>query len=424
MIQRSKIALSFLVFCVAAGMNYDIDFGVRVPAGELLAFASLPFLLHSIRWRLYQVPLFSSISVLLVWVFAVCLSDFVNGISLDYFLRGLAKPIWCGFWTLFFVGVISHNYKALYSYPIGLVLAGLQNYFFPQAWTAYRISVNEYEAAAYGLVPLVIPVLSSCALYAYRQSLLFSILIYFLGALFLGYTGAPRSTTAICLLIAFVVIYMWWSQRQQRTKVKNISIVGVVILGVLFLCASYTIFEFYTFAASKGWMGEMQQQKLRAQSHTIFGNSFLGLLVSGRTSVFASILAVIDQPLRGFGSWQSNFLYEYYLEAFSLVGTDTAEYRGLSLEQLPGVGHSIFFGVWIENGILAALSLLIIGFWIYKEFLNVVFKDNPLAPLFISIAMFFSWSYFFSPFGVESRLVIGFFLATKITRFCENPPNF
>ena len=415
--------ISLLVFCVAAGMKYDINFGVRIPVGELLAFASISFLLGSVKWNHYQVPLFSVVAVLGLWFFGVCISDFINGIPLNYFLKGLAKPVWCGLWMLFFIGVLSRDYRALYAYPIGLTVAGLQNYFFPQAWTTYYVSAGEYEAAAFGLVPLVLPVLLSVSLYSYHKLPLLSAFIYLIGAFLFAYLSVPRSTTAICLLIFLVLLYIW-SLKLRRVQVRKIPFVRVFLFGVLFFCLSYLIFEIYVWAASNGWMGEFQRQKLEAQSDTIFGNSLLGLLLDGRTSVFAAILAIIDRPLVGFGSWQANFLSEYYLEAFNMIGTNAAEYQMLgSSGQLPGAGHSIFFGVWVENGLIAALSLAIIGFWMFKELLNVVFRENPFASLFVSMALFFSWSYFFSPFGVESRLVIGLLLALKITEFCRYPPE-
>ena len=412
----------FLVFCVAAGMKYDINFGVRIPVGELLAFVSLPFLLQSIRWEYHRAPLFSAIAVLAIWAFAVCLSDFINGIPLSFFLKGLAKPIWCGLWMFFFMGVLCRDYRALYAYPAGLVIAGLQNYFFPQAWTSYSMSAGRYESIAFVVVPLLMPVFLSLSLYSYRRVPLLSAFVYLVGAVFFIYLGAPRSTVAISLLVFLVLTYMW-SLRMRQIHVQRVPVSRVVFILLLFLGSSYAIFEIYVWVASNGWMGELQQKKLRLQSDTIFGGSLLGLILDGRTAVFAAILAIIDQPLIGFGSWQSNFLYEYYLEAFSLVGTNAADYKRLvSFGRLPGAGHSTLFGAWVDNGLLAALSLIMIGYWMFRELLNIVFKDNPLAPLFVSMGLFFFWGYFFSPFGVESRLVIGLFLALKVTGFCSHPP--
>jgi hypothetical protein len=404
-------------------MKYDINFGVRIPVGELLAFASLPFLLHSIHWNRYQSSIMPVIAVLSIWVLGVCISDFVNGIPLNFFVKGLAKPIWCALWMLFFIGVFSSDYRALYAYPVGLIVAGLQNYFFPQAWTAYYINAGEYESAAFALVPLILPVILFLSLYSYRKFRLVSAFVYMIGALLFAYLGVPRSTTAVCLLVSLVLAYMW-SLKYRRVQMLKIPVGRVLLFTTLFFCASYAIFEVYVWAASNGWLGELPRQKLEAQSDTIFGNSLLGLILDGRTAVFAAILAIMDQPLIGVGSWQANFLSEYYLEAVSMVGTDAAEYQRLSSSgEVPRAGHSIFFSAWMENGLFAAISIAIIGFWMFKELLDVVFKDNPFAPLFVSMALFFFWSYFFSPFGVESRLVIGFFLALRITQFFQNPPR-
>jgi len=414
---RKLLKMWLLVFCVAAGMKYDINFGVRIPVGELLAFASLPFLLFSVRLERYGSRLFAAVAVLALWVFAVCISDLVNGIPLNFLIKGLAKPIWCGLWMLFFIGVLSIDYRALYAYPAGLILAGLQNYFFPQAWTEYYVSSGVYEAATFALVPLVMPVITCLSLYVYRKFPLFAAFVFFIGVFVFVYLGVPRSTVALCLLVSLMLGYMW-SLKIRRIWVQKIPFLQVFLYGLLFFCSSYLIFEIYVWVAANGWMGEMQQQKLETQSDTIFGNSLLGIILDGRTSVFAAILAIIDNPLVGFGSWQAKTLISYYLDALGLVGTNIAEYQMLSSGGSPGAGHSIFFSAWTESGLLAALSLAIIGYWMLIELLNVVFRDNPFAPLFVSMGLFFFWSYFFSPFGVESRLVIGLFLALRTTKFC------
>lgn len=416
----NSIKLSFLVFCVAAGMSYDINFGVRIPVGELLAFASLPFLIQ-VNWvERYGSRLFAAVAVLAVWVLGVCLSDFINQIPLNYFLKGLAKPIWCGLWMLFFIGILSRDYRALYAYPAGSLIAGLQNYFFPQAWTEYFANAGEYEAATFALLPLIMAVILCLSLYSYRKFPLLSALVYFLGAIALAFCGVPRSTIAMTLLIFLVLAYMW-SLKIRRIQLRKVPVGRVVLMLLIFSGASYAIFEVYVWAASNGWMGELQQKKLEVQSSTIFGNSLLGLILGGRTHVFAAILAIMDRPFIGFGSWQSNFLYEYYFEALEIIGANNKEFFSPGLSG--GAGHSILFSAWLENGLLAALSMAVIGYWMFKELLNVVFRNNPFAPLLISMGLFFFWSYLFSPFGVESRLIIGLFLTLRITQFCKYPPK-
>ena len=69
---------------------------------------------------------------------------------------------------------------------------------------------------------------------------------------------------------------------------------------------------------------EEQQEKMLMQSRNVFGASPIGLLLSGRTQVYAAVLGVMDRPIFGFGSWRHDLTSAYVVEALAEVGTDPA----------------------------------------------------------------------------------------------------
>ena len=71
----------------------------------------------------------------------------------------------------------------------------------------------------------------------------------------------------------------------------------------------------------------------------------------------------------------------------------------------------------MENGLLAGLVMLAIGWFVLKEFLLVIQRDSRVAPLLIFFATAFFWAFLFSPFGVRDRLIVGLFFAFFVLKF-------
>ena len=233
----------------------------------------------------------------------------------------------------------------------------------------------------------------------------------------MGVIGAPRSASAILILSASVIIYMWWTQelgrRAVRLTFKNLAVLSVFV-AVTLTATFYT----YLFTAEMGLLGARQQQKLVEQSDSIFGKTPLGLVLEGRPQVFGAVLAIIDKPITGYGSWTAWQMTDYFYEATKIVGTDAALLNKLVQSGAPaGVGHSVILTTWLENSILAMLGLLIVGFCCVRAVLATLERDSVLAPYIILLAVSLGWKFFFSPFNVPTRFLFGFFLALYLTDF-------
>lgn len=416
-LQSRYLWLFVLLFAIGATSSFDLTLIARVPVSELIAFAALPFVLRGVPFARFSHHIWPVIAVLALWALGVLVSDSVNGFSMGRFIRGFAKPVWCLLWMLFFIGVLHKDFRALLFYPAGTLVASIQNYFVPQDWTADRIAAGGYDAVAYGIAPIVTMTCLTAAVALYRKGRWFAIIFFAISTVVLAIVGAPRSSIGVMFLNSLIIFYIWWTRRRGG-KVFRLNLKRVLLLGCLALLASALIYEGYVASARAGWLGEMQQAKLIGQSDTVFGDSILGLILDGRTAVFGAVLAIMDRPLIGYGSWSGLSLTHYYYDAVAYVGTSAAE-LSLIAEGIFGLapGHSILFGGWMENGILTAVALLVIGYWLLKEILLIVQRDSRLAPLLIYFGTSFAWAFFFSPFGVSTRLVIGLFLAFHVMKF-------
>lgn len=406
-----------LLLLIGLTQYYDLPLGVRIPLAEVIAFASLPFVLRGVPVGRFRSRLIVVFLLFLTWVVAIFISDLVNGFIFERFIRAVAKPIWCVCWFLFFLGVLYKDFRALLLYPLGLVFASVQNYFLPQGWTADRIEAGGYTQVAYGLTPVITTCCLLLAVWLYKKSRVLSASLFMINGVALMVLGSPRSAAAMLILNGLIVLYIAWMKRGGK-RVFRLTPGRVFVFGLIFMVLSFALYEAYVASAETGWLGEEQQMKLLDQSDTVFGDSFLGLILDGRTSVFGAILAIIDQPIFGYGSWTGWLMSDYFYEAMAMVGTNAREMQQLALSgQMPGVGHSILFQAWMENGILAGLVMLVAGYYVLREFLLLIQRDSRVAPLLIFFATAFFWAFLFSPFGVRDRLVLGLFFAFYVMKF-------
>ena len=416
MLKGISFIWALLIFCISATSRYDLTLIARIPMGELLAFASLPLLFKQTRFAPYMPRIQLVACILLLWFLGVAISDLANANYFERFIRGCLKPVFCCLWFLFYMGVLQKDYRLLLFAPLGGVVGALQNYFMPQSFTAAYISSGGYEAVAYGLSPIVTSILSAIGLWLYGKSRLYSALCFFLTAVFLGAIGAPRNYLMVSLFCSGVVTYIWWMRVFGRGAIR-LSFFRLAWIGCLVLSALIALYYAYLYSATQGWLGELQLAKFEDQSNTIFGSSPLGLVLAGRPQVFGAILALVDTPLLGTGSWTAWMMTDYFYEAMAIVGTDSSMLERIAEGGIAGVGHSIVMQIWLENGILAFAAMVMILWIAIKVFLAVLERDSLITPIIVAGFVAFLWNYFFSPFDTGTRKVIGMFFAMYVLNF-------
>lgn len=409
----SSLFYILLVLAVGAGMKYDLEIIARVPIGEFIAFSAIPFLFRGVQFGQslrYAKPV---LAVLLLWSIAIIISDLCNGFIFLRFIRAFMKPLFCALWLLFFIGICLRNHRLILFLPIGLVFASIQNYLAPQSFTAEYIGSGGYKMMAFGVAPIILSSGLALCTVTFLKNKFLPCLVCILTAIFLVVFDAPRNNVAIQLIAALIMLYIWWSQHTGRLP-KKLNLWKFCIYSGFLGLSCLAIFYLYVWAASSGFLGEYQLNKYEMQRNTIFGHSPIGLLLSGRTYVLASILSILDRPIIGYGSWTGWLMNDYYFEALTLVGTDTISVNRVLSTGAGKAGHSILFQAWMENGLLAAVSISTIGFWILRELWRTLQCRFALAPIVVLMALAFTWDFFFSPFDVGDRMAIGMILSFMV----------
>lgn len=410
---RIDARLAVLVMLVGAFRFWDVTLIARVPVAEILAFSCLPILLRNISFNQFGSQTRIFISALVIWSISIFISDFANDFVFLRFIRAFNRPLFCFLWMLFFVSVLTKDFRLLNFYIVGLVLASLQNYFYPSSYNELFVKSDGYVAVAVGLVPIVTAVTVAGAVFLGRIHYLLAVLSFFASAAVLLAIGAPRNNAGIMLLVGISLAYLHLFLVSRKGEVRWKS-AGVALIGGFFVCLG--LYYSYVYAAGNGWLGEYQYSKFMNQQKTVFGSSPIGLMLGGRPQVYGAILGIIERPFIGHGSWTGVLMFDYYLEALSSVTTDSSVVASAMNVGRGGVGHSILFQAWLENGLLSAVALLLIFVQMCREFVCIVCVRTYYIPFFLYTFIAFSWAFLFSPFGVESRIIIGLVIALRIVR--------
>ena len=412
--QAPNTKLCVLAFVVGMFRFFDFTIIARIPLAEIIAFSSIPILMSNRigrRVRLRLAPVFLTFSL---WFLGVIISDIINGSPAEFLARGMMKPIFSVLWFLFFLNLIRIEHRALFFLPAGLFFAALQNYFFPRGYSMEFVSSDGYAAVSVGLVPVLVALALAASSYIYIKNKLVAAVPFVICAIIMMAVGAPRSAFALLLLNAGLIVYIEFSERKfSRISLKR-KLGRLFTLFAISVVGALLIFYGYVLLASHGFLGELHLKKFEAQSSTIFGSSPLGLIMSGRAYVFAAILAIIENPIVGYGSWSGVFMTDFYFYAIALLETDGSVVNRTLALNTGKAGHSIFFTAWLENGILAGLAMIIICFWIFKEYLKVLLIGSNYGPLLITFGTSYLWAFLFSPFGIPERMTIGLFLAIRV----------
>lgn len=412
MLKSSKAKRWYFIYvlCVASGSFFDLNLGARVPLSEILAFTTLPFLGVHIDQRFNGDRLKRVKLIFWLWLLGIVVSDVVNATALYDFLRSVMKPIFAYLWFLFFYTLIKRCETALQALPIGWFLAAVQNYFLPQSWTAGHGDSEGYESLAFTFFPLVNSGLVAIAIMQYKRSILTSSFVLIGIAVFNALMGGSRSPSLLIALTA-AAFYI---------KPENININKLMTVPALvgFVIALSAVYYGYIYAAPAGWLGDYQAAKFAMQTRGIFGDSPLGLLLAGRPEVYAAILAIMDNPIFGYGSWSAHQMASYFHTAIQQVGINISP-GSQSLAALQGgrVGHSIILALWLENSILAFIAMLLAAKVLFSTLRDALFMPSLLRPIILYSVIAFTWTFFLSPFSVDARMMFGFVFALYVLRY-------
>ena len=118
----------------------------------------------------------------------------------------------------------------------------------------------------------------------------------------------------------------------------------------------------------------------------------LNLLMFGRAETFAGLMAFMDKPLTGWGSWAKDPDMMYNTIVTELHDTSTEYY---AIEEIPS--HSILIGIGMSNGIFAFFFMLLIFIIVVRRGMFLLKYSNKYYYIICFYLIYFSWHMLFSP---------------------------
>lgn len=410
----------FYLFLVGVFSMTQINVIGWIGISELVLFILAPIFFIKDRALLRKHGFLTVIYLSVLMFLGGNLANWVNEIPIRDALRGIAAPyaifsiivclhhfLWKNIenmkWLLFGVAISSVLSVFIFQPgtgrsggPAGEILSGSEA-------TKNIMEYSLFWAVQFGtwvLLPIQTHYLSVPSIYVYGVSV-FMILFSLLSA-------GSRSGFGV-LLAALLLMWLGGKQRRRMMMVRR-NFVVLCVIGVMLAVTAATV---YKYAAINGYMGEAQLQKYEGQ--TTRGEGVLALLISGRSSFFASFFAALDKPIVGHGSWPLdyegyfyNFLDKYGTPDELALYYNSAVGKGQGYAYIPG--HSQIMVGWTWYGIFGLI------FWLYILYIYIVtLKNNlPIIPQwygYLCLALPGAlWNILFSPFGARIPSVLLFVL--------------
>ncbi len=406
-----QLPLLLRIYMFLVGFGWAIEVGIvgRFALTEVLLYLALPFLLMTNRVRIWNNTAKIYFLLVLVFCVAVIVSDIISSNHFELFLRGFARPIAIGLNTLSLVLLVARSPRLLLYFAYGMFPGAVTGYFQESQFHDFGYQDGYvYFSAKVEPILRAFAIVSGIALYRFHR--LLSALVMFIPGIIVAFYGS-RSGAAFYFLSGGAIALLWMMKGRGRGLV-DMNFRFIFLTGAAMVMVVSIAYISYIFAAPKGLLGERQQAKFFDQSSTKFGVSPVGLVLSGRTAVVGSLLASVDNPIFGLGSWPN--IGEYLLDAIHVSGGSVSDSVVTASFLQRGAGHSIILGTWSNNGIFA------LAFWVYfcyimvKVFLYFMRRDNLLTPMVVFLFFELSWHLMFSPLGPKSRIYVAIFAALAI----------
>ena len=372
-------------------------------------YLGLPYLFFTNRRRFINSTAVIIAVLLSIFVIAVIASDLINRNYFEFFIRGLARPVALGLNAFFFTLIILRSPRLLLYFLYGMVPGACLGYF--QASQYFDLGVSgDYKHFNAKVEPILRSGSVLCGVFLMRFHRLLPALFMFIPGVLVMVLGS-RSGSIAYFMTAATLFYIWCLKGSARGRLQLNARFICSTFAVLLVGLSFAYFA-YIYAAPSGIIGERQQEKFYDQSSTRFGVSPLGLIASGRAEVVAGVLAALDNPILGLGSWPN--IGEYLTEAVDISGEEISEQQYQYFFTQRAAGHSIIIGTWFNNGTFALVFWLYFVLCMLRVLLFVIRRDNLLSPFVIYLCYELSWALLFSPLNLYGRLWVGLFAAMAI----------
>ena len=366
---------------------------------ELLLLALLPFLLMT-RGRMLATPVARRMIALgLLWLAAQIVTDVTRGSEFANYARGWAKIglTVTNFMTLFML--LYGRRRRINMFAAGVALGGRLTF----AIVPSEFALDQPWKFGVGVPMTILATLAAQSRWVRRSWLGPALLMALIGLV--GIYLGSRSLGAVTLLAAMYVLLQAVIGRHRRNPV-GFSLGRTVLFLGLGLVGASAVLSGYQFVASQGMLGEDARQRYEQQALGAFG-----ILLGGRTEIYASSRAILDSPWLGHGSWARNPYYSGLLLDLESYGYEIS-YTAAESDRIPT--HSHLFGAWVEAGIVGAIFWLWVLWLVVRVLSNLYVVREPLTPLVAFVGILVLWDTLFSPYGADRRIIVPFFLVVMM----------
>ena len=410
----------------------QITFIGSIGISELVIFLMAPFVFISNYNALRQDGCIPFLWLCLLTCVSCCISSIINNTIFACVIRGFASP-----YALFAGTVVLHKLLRNNQYGLRFLLVGfaltliintfvfqrsVESMLYAGGGKGFSAAEGVMSSPIYWIGRLTPWVTLPIRGWYLQTSSYYSVLAPFFASCFALFTTASgRAASLVSLMGCAIILACKKDKRKMQSFSRNFIL--YLVLGALLV---FLFKSTYSFAASKGFLGEKAAEKYEMQTH---GRSdMLSLLMGGRFEFFAGLYASLQKPIWGYGPWARDedgivgeFLAKYgdyegyknYIEAqqyFERIGmTD----RFL----IPGHSHIVSF--WLWYGIIGAIL------WIYVLYRFFIFFTKDIDAIvgwfgYFALALpSLFWDIFFSPFGSRlqtATIIVCLFIASSVRR--------
>lgn len=385
----SSVLIKIKTFFYSAISGLKISLGGQLGFNEILAISDS---LSIKSWKkLYRdVPAIKNINLAyLVFLVSQMISDMVNRSAPQDFIRGWANIVMAVIVTNFLAKMFWRRNDAIIFYLFGMIVSAIL--FGPER---EGVGVQDMGFIKFKLVPILnsaIMIVSILILSKTPKARHIVVVLITMYALFCIASDA-RSNGMIFLLVALL---FYKKEMFDRLSFKRILpyLAGIAILGQI-------AYSYYVSEVLAGNLGGKHAQEQFERTENPYNP--VHLLLSGRTEVYVGMMAALDKPLFGHGSWAPDPGGKYNLVAFKMHGEEER------LEILMATGkdfyipsHSVIMGTWMSAGVGALLAIVYIIVLLYKCLGRLLrsrlVRDSPYFPIVVWYTISPLWTFMFSP---------------------------
>lgn len=415
MAHQQPLVDKWLLFILGLGALPSVKLVGYITATEGLLLIIAPIVIVQRASLISRSLLRNFLLFLLLWLFSAIGSDLYREVEFAQFSRGWARVVMLGSAMVTFYLLLRGNPRAYCYFLFGLLLSTIVVTF------GWRVGLADYESISgqnWENSWETTYVYTTLYLAAFAGALCWSkcpkTTAAFIAAIgCVNVAMGSRAIGGVLIVSVGTALFLRFRSPARGGRGASLTWSRTLLLGLCMCLASFFVLLTYSGLASRGYLGEKARTKYDSQALSRFG-----VVLGARSNVVGAVLAVIDSPIIGFGSWAED-RNGYFYRAVELVGFDPNQVPiddALLANRIPT--HSYLLEAWVEHGLLAAF------FWFYTLwFLVDLVRRAPLFdPSLLAVACIhlwlFLWNIFFSPMG--GRPVVGAAMALMIVLYDQS----